>query len=199
MKLDDLKNDWQKKVQATEVSDEIQETVNMLLDKVNKIDAEIKRRDRLEIGAALVLIPVWVVGLFLSASTIQSVGFVCAILSCLYIPYKMQKAKQVKPAADSSMRAHLERERKKVLQQKDMLESIVWWYLGPLGVSIAFISLGSNVNASGMPIVSAFTAFYLVAVVALYTGIYFMNKKGVNTKLKPLLENIDKQLGELNQ
>lgn len=197
MKLDDLKNDWNKKISTTDSKKQIKELCKMLEQKIDANNQQIKRRDSLEIGISLVLIPFWIVGLFLSVSTLQSIGFVAAILSCLYIPYKMMEAKKIDSPKDHSVREFLLCERQKLVKQKQMLETVHWWYLTPLGVSIALMSLGAKVTESGWPVFTNFNVTYLAIVVVVYVGIYFMNLSVAKKKFTPLIENIDNRLEEL--
>lgn len=198
MKLDDLKQNWQQQVvQKNQQTDELKESLSMLEQKIESMEKVIKRRDGLETIIALGLIPVWIIGLFLSASLIQTIGFIVAIISCLYIPYKLRKAKSSEGPKNTSIRAFLENERVKVIQQKRMLESVVWWYLGPLGLAIALITLGANVDEAGLPILTTMKTLYLTFVFVLYAGIYFMNKNAANKTYAPMLENIDNKLDAL--
>lgn len=198
MNLDDLKSNWQEKMLPTDAPENLTEYITMLEQKTVKMDKDIKRRDRLEIGVALLLIPAWIFGLFVSVSLIQTIGFLVAIASCIYIPYKLVKAKQIEPSKSNSLRAFLENERQKLIKQKQLLESVFWWYLGPLGLSIGLITLGATAKESGMPQPDMRLTIYLIVVAVFYAGIYVMNKKAVKKKFTPLLENIDDKLSQLS-
>jgi hypothetical protein len=198
MKLDDLKQDWQKNIEQVSAPENLNKVINMLEKETTKIDKEIKRRDFLEISIAVLLIPVWVLGLFISKGSIQTVGYIIAIASCIYIPYKLISAKKVTAPKLSNIKAFLERERQKVSQQKQLLESIVWWYIAPLTLSIVLITLGGTVNEAGIPSMNDHLYFYYGCLVLLIVGIYFLNKRGAKKKFGPLLTNIEQRLTELN-
>jgi len=95
MKLDDLKAGWKTEVTQVNETMDITQIIQSLEKETKKFDKHVKRRDILEISIALLLIPVWVWKLFYSASVIQSVGLLIAIVACVFIPYKLVKAKQV--------------------------------------------------------------------------------------------------------
>ncbi|NMP17065.1 hypothetical protein [Thalassotalea sp. Y01] len=196
MKLDDLKKDWQQTITAS-VPDNLDEVITMLEKETKKMDKEVKRRDILEISIAVLLIPVWVYGLFNSVSTMQTIGLCIAILSCVYIPYKLVSAKQITPQKNSSIRDFLLTEKQKVKQQKQLLESIVWWYIAPLTSAILLITLGATVNESGFVQINTHLFFYYGCVVLLVVGVYFLNKRAAKKKFGPLLENIEQRLAEL--
>lgn len=197
MKLDDLKSDWQQTLQSADAPDNLTEVIAMLALKTEKIDKEIKRRDILEIGIALLLIPFWVYGLINTAGNMQTIGLVLAIFSSIFIPFKLIKAKQIKHSKASSLRAFLENERQKLYQQKRLLETVLWWYLTPITVSIVLIVLGSTVDEHGLPQLNDTLSLYFSSVAVLYAGIYFLNKRAAKKKFTPLLENVEQRLAQL--
>jgi len=197
MKLDDLKQDWQNNITQVSAPENLTEVINMLEKETSKIDKEIKRRDFLEISIAVLLIPFWIFGLFISKGSIQSVGFIIAIASCVYIPYKLISAKKVTAPKLSNVKAFLEREKQKVAQQKQLLESVVWWYIAPLTTSIVLITLGATVNELGIPSMNDHLYTYYGFLGLLIVGIYFLNKRAAKKKFGPLLTNIEQRLAEL--
>lgn len=197
MKLDDLKQDWQETIVKPSTTDDLAEVITMLEKQTTKVDKEIKRRDILEISIAILLIPVWIYGLFTSAGTIQTAGFVLAILSCCYIPYKLMSAKKVSSPKEASIKTFLENERQKVSQQKQLLESVATWYIAPLTISIILITLGGTVDTSGVPHVNDYLTKYYGFLTLLIVGIYFLNKRAAKKKFGPLLDNIEQRLTEL--
>ena len=197
MKLDDLKQDWQQTVSSQSTDDDLTKVVATLEKETTKVDKEIKRRDLLEISIAFLLIPFWLYGLSNSAGTMQTIGFCIAIISCLYIPYRLTKAKKVSELRSSSIKDFLIREQQKVQQQKRLLESIVWWYIAPLTLSIVLITLGATVDDSGMFHVNTYLQKYYSALVLLIIGVYLLNKRAAKKKFTPLLKNIERRLTEL--
>lgn len=198
MKLDDLKQDWQQTTQLNSAPENIDEVVTMLETQTKKIDSEIKRRDFIEIAIAFLLIPAWIFGLMTSVSTMQSIGCVIAIISCLYIPYRLVSAKKVKSKKSDSISEFLIVEKQKLSQQKQMLESIVWWYIAPITTAILLITLGSNVDERGVPQIADNMYWYYGSVALLMVGVYFLNKRAAKQKFEPLISNIDNRLSELS-
>jgi len=198
MKLDDLKQDWQEAVVTPPTTDDFTKVIAMLEQQTTKIDKEIKRRDILEISIAVLLIPVWIYGLVNSAGTLQSIGLIIAILSCIYIPYRLLKAKKINSPKSTSIKSFLENEKQKVSQQKQLLESVATWYIAPLTVSIIFITLGATVDESGMPHLNSQLITYYAFLSMLVVGAYFLNKRSAKKKFAPLLTKIEQRLSELN-
>jgi hypothetical protein len=169
-----------------------------LVKETSKVDKSIKRRDRLEISIALLLIPVWSWKLFYSASLVQTTGLWIAIVACLYIPYKLLKAKQINAPKDNSVMAFLQFEKIKIENQKKLLESVAVWYIAPLMVAIVLITAGATVDETGIPRITEQLAIYYGFCVMLVIGIYFLNKRAVKKQLLPLLDKIKQRISELN-
>lgn len=198
MKLDDLKQDWQQAIETESTPDNLTEMINMIEQQTTKIDKEVKRRDFLEIGTAVIIIPFWIWGLLNSASTMQSIGFVIALAACIYVPYRLISAKKVDAKKSGSVKDFLVQEKQKIQQQKQMLESIVWWYIAPLTVAILLIALGGKVNEQGIPQISSSMYWYYASVGLLMVGVYFLNKRAAKNAFAPLLKNIEQRLAEMS-
>jgi hypothetical protein len=196
MKLEDLKNDWQQNMTISTQSN-LPELIAMLRNKTSKIDKEIKRRDFIEITIALGLIPVWSWSLINSAGTVQSIGLLLAIASCIYIPYRLLKAKHVVSTKTTSTLDYLLSERDKVKQQQQLLETVVYWYIAPLTLSIVLITLGATIDATGNVTISAQMTIYYLMLTILVVGIYHLNKRAAKKKFGPLLNKIEQRLTEL--
>ncbi len=197
MKFDDLKTGWKTEVEQAGEQQDLTSLVESLEKETNKLDKSVKRRDFMEISIALLLIPVWAWKLFSSASLLQTIGLWVAIIACLYIPYKLLKARQVESAKDDSLLSFLFVEKSKLEKQKQLLESVASWYLGPLTLAIILITAGARVDETGLPQISQQLAFYYLFVAVLYVGIYFMNKTAAKKKFAPLIDKVDQKIREL--
>lgn len=199
MKFDDLKQDWQQTVEDSESPENLTEIINMLAKQTTKIDNEIKRRDFLEIGIAILLIPAWIYGLTISAGLMQTTGLIIALITSVLIPYKMLKAKKVTPLVADNHKSFLQTERQKLKQQKQLLEQVVWWYIAPITTSIVLITLGATVDPNGIPSVNDQLLTYYGFVSLLVVGIYFLNKRAAKKKFDPLLTQIEQQLADIER
>lgn len=198
MKLDDLKTSWNREIESNSNENDFKEVIRMLKRENDEVQKDIARRDRLEIYVSILLIPFWIFGLVFTKGMIQSLGFWVAIVACLFIPYKLLKAKQVEAPKDDSLLAFLSIERIKIANQKNLLESIASWYLLPLFLAIVLITAGGSVNDLGIPVIKTNLSVYYIVCGILFFAIYFMNKRAAKTKFAPLLTKIDKQIDELN-
>ena len=199
MKLDDLKVGWKAEVEQTHESRDLSGVIHSLEKETSKMDKAVKRRDFLEIGIAICLIPVWAWKLFCSASVIQSVGLLGAIVACIYIPYKLLKAKQVDAAIEDSVLAHLVVEKSKLENQKKLLESIAVWYISPFLMAIILITAGANIDEMGIPQISEQLVIYYGFCALLVVGIYLLNKRAVKKQITPLIDKVNQQVKELTE
>lgn len=199
MKFDDLKASWQSKIESDKGAQDLTLMIKLLAKETSKVDKSIRRRDIIEISIALLLIPVWSWKLLHAASLVQSIGLWIGILACLYIPYKLVKAKRVDAPKDSSVMAFLQVEKVKIENQIKLLESVAVWYLSPLMLSIVLVTAGARVDESGIPQITEQLAVYYGFCTLLYVGIYFLNKRAVKKKLKPLLDKVKQRIRDLNE
>lgn len=199
MQLDDLKQDWQNTLQSEPVPTNLTEFIANIEQQTSKIDKEVKRRDFLEISVAVLLVPFWVFGLYISVSTMQTIGCVVALAACIIVPYRLTIAKRIEARKCNSIKDFLLQEKQKLSQQKQMLESIAWWYIGPITTAILLITLGANVDASGIPQINERMAWYYIFLAILIIGVYALNKQAAKKKFGPLLDNVNKHLSDIER
>lgn len=199
MQLDDLKQDWQNTLQSEPVPENLTEVIDNIEQQTSQIDKEVKRRDFLEIAMAVLLVPFWIFGLFISVSTMQTIGCIVALAACVIVPYRLIKAKRIEARTSNSIRDFLLQEKQKLSQQKQMLESVAWWYIGPIASAILLITLGANVDASGVPHIPDHMVWYYICLAILVIGVYALNKQAAKKKFGPLLDNVNKHLSDIEQ
>jgi len=199
MKLDDLKADWKNEITESGNNVKLTEVIEALMKETTKVDKSIKRRDILEISIALLLIPVWSWKLFYSAGVMQSLGLWIAILACIYIPYRLLKAKRVHVPQDESVLAYLEVEKLKLQNQKSLLETIALWYISPLMIAIVLITAGATVNDFGIPQIPGQLMVYYSFCALLVVGVYLLNTRAAKKKFQPLLDKVNQRISEINE
>lgn len=199
MQLEDLKRDWQNTIQAESAPENLPEMIETIQQQTIKIDQEVKRRDFLEISIAVLLVPFWILGLFISVSSMQTVGYVIALAACAIIPYRLISAKRIEVRTSDSIKTFLLQEKQKLAQQKQILESIAWWYIGPIATAILLITLGANVDESGVPQIPEHMMWYYICLAILVIGVYALNRQAAHKKFGPLLDNVNTHLADIEQ
>ncbi|EWH08141.1 hypothetical protein DS2_18840 [Catenovulum agarivorans DS-2] len=168
--------------------------------QATKFEKTLKRRDFTETALAFLLVPVWLIALNFSVSIIQTIGLILATVSCLYIPWRMYQARkvQVTPDAADNIKIFLNRQIDKIDRQIELLSNVVKWYIAPIAVSVSLIHLGSQVTETGMPVFDTFQIGYLITVLLVAIGIYWLNKRAIKTQLLPEKEHVLQQLKQLS-
>ena len=197
MMLDDLKAGWDSEMKKPVKHEQLATVLEILQRETCKLDKSIKRRDILEVSIALLLIPVWGWKLVYSVSLMQSVGLWVAILACLFIPYKLIKAKKVNVQKNDSILSFLLIEKVKLEKQKKLLESVALWYILPLMVAIILITAGATVDSLGIPQLTLQLKIYYSFCALLSVGVYLLNKRAAKKRFKPLLDKVNYRIKEI--
>ena len=197
MMLDDLKAGWDSEMKKPVKHEQLATVLEILQRETCKLDKSIKRRDILEVSIALLLIPVWGWMLVYSVSLMQSVGLWVAILACLFIPYKLIKAKKVNVQKNDSILSFLLIEKVKLENQKKLLESVALWYILPLMVAIILITAGATVDSLGIPQLTLQLKIYYSFCALLSVGVYLLNKRAAKKRFKPLLDKVNYRIKEI--
>ncbi|MDZ7693476.1 MAG: hypothetical protein U5K69_20555 [Balneolaceae bacterium] len=186
MELDELKTIWnEQEDQETEYAES--ELIDIVSAKMDKLEQSTRKRDRLEIIASVVLIAIFGYLLVTSPSIWTKLGSVIIMASAVYIIYKLKSAqlRQLRnPASvDIPMDEHLQRELKRIKQQRKLLKGVAWWYIAPLTVGLLFITFGGD---SGL----WFKIGYMVFVLVFGVVVWWLNQRVVNQKFEPLISEI---------
>ena len=157
----------------------------------------VRRRDLLETIVAVPLAVFFLVaGYFLLRHGMWLSGAAALWLtaSCIYIPWQLRKARRMLPALkpDSPTLEYLRRERDALHAQFDLLNGILRWYLGPLGVGVLLFY-------AGIKGLSSDTAWYSAAVIGLYGLIYLGNRATARKRIQPLIDEVEQHISQLEE
>ncbi len=199
MQLDDLKLAWAEEVKILDNKPEISSAIDALEEETVKLDRDIKRRDVMESLIALCLVPFWIYRMFSYNSMIELTGLIILTLACLFIPYRLRKARHTLPNKLSSIKAFLTLEKQKIQSQMTLLGSVLSWYLAPLYIGIVLVSVGDRVDEAGAVVITEMLTYYLIFVTIFFGLIWWANIHAVKKKFKPILDRIEKRLAELEQ
>lgn len=169
---------------------------SLLLSELDKglkdMQRSIKQRDVLEIGAAVVMIPIFTVVAVLVPFLLSKVGAAILVIWMAYVIWKLRQSKKQVPQQGLSMDQYLLASKDHVQGQIAMLRSVAYWYLLPpaVGIGLFFAGVpGSLYSRLGL--------FGVIA--ALYIVIYYLNQRAVKKDLQPLADQIDKALSDMGK
>jgi len=196
MKWEALQTSWQS-TNGTVEEAQLKQWVQAAKDRDHYLHRAVRRRDILETGIALLLVPVFgFFAWFLLGKGMWVAAFAAALLvaGCLYIPWRLRQARKLQPDPEMStdMLVYLRAERDATEAQYHLLKGILRWYLGPIGAAVILLYFG----VQGW---SLSTLYYTLLVLGLYGVIYLLNQKAAARKVAPRIEQIDEQIRALNQ
>jgi len=191
MDWDDLRNDWQSRIEAQPAM------TRPRPDARQRLWRRVRVRDGLETAAALLMLPVfgfaavWLAQDELWVSALFAAALVGALI---YIPLRLRRERRRIPEPDPGrpVLEFLQAERSALEAQVDMLRSVARWYAGPIAIGV----VGFFVGLAGFTLASL---LYTLLVVGLFAAVEYANRAAVRKRFEPALEQIDDQISELQQ
>lgn len=199
MKLNELKTEWEKEMQIT--NQHVNSSMNNVVDKVNKFNGKIKRRDFIEMFTAVALIT-WLGFRWLTAENIGwmvQLGMFVLIAVALFVCYWLFRARKMGDDDSWTLSSRLASEVNKVEKQKKLLNSIGSWYLLPISIGVIFSSLGGYYQRTGTYVPDMGLWLYYIFGAALCGLIYWLNKREAKNNIDPLLQQLKELQSELNK
>ena len=185
MNDEDLKKLWQRQPLRNPGVSPAQ-LISAMQKQTTQLRRTLLARDVRELVACVVVIIIFGIYYFtLSRTPVSRLGDLIVIGSSIFIAWKLIYARRSNPPAPpgaivvESLRAEL----KSVRAQSQLLGSILWWYLLPLGIGILFCTWGSFGGGYGGLV---YNIGYTIFVIALYGFIYRLNQRARAKQLLPL-------------
>lgn len=196
MKLNDLKNIWDKQKSEEQEDYSMPAIVNGIDQEIHSLEEDVRRRDTLEITVCIVLIIIFLATFFFVQSTWMRVGCGTIVFSCIYICYKLKtaqiEASKWDQSFDRPLDEHLLDELKQIRKQKKLLKNIAWWYIAPLTIGLVFLTIGSDTSLY-------FKIIYPALLLILGAVIWFWNQKTVQKKLDPIIRALEEALKMIDE
>lgn len=187
MSPDEYQEAWQAEASRTRVKVD----ADLMLQEVRRAQERFRTmilmRDYREAGIAILLIPVWFfLGIKFSEpwTWYLTVPALIWVAGFIIVDRKRNKPKRTQPddpLLDSARASLVE-----VEHQIWLLKNVIWWYLLPLLIPI-LVFVGHvvlQISHSWWGAIGAAAPMYAV-LVALYTGIYYLNQYAVRAQLEP--------------
>lgn len=198
MNFEDLQKAWQSQNPGGSVT----KSTDILLEEVRQNQQQFRStifwRDVREVGVAFLLVAFFgYVGLKRGDWTYGLIGFACfGVGAFMLIDRWRQRQKQ--PVTNDSLKACAESSLLEVNHQIWLLKNVGWWYLLPI-VGALGISTGVSVWHSHhhRVLVVLGGCVYLLIVVLVYWGIYWLNQLAVRKELIPRRKKLETLLASL--
>lgn len=175
MTIDDLKGAW---LHVEARGDAPARELDAVKERVRRLDAVVRRRDRIETLVALSLLPIFGYFAFGAPRPLARAGAAIVALACLLTPLCLRWARRRAPDPGVPLQRFLELELEFVVRQRRLLLSVPLWYLGPLGVGVVLFFAGGSAPVW-------LTAVYGVGVLAFFVYLYRLNRAAVLAEIAP--------------
>ena len=188
MQPDEFQQAWQ--------SDAAQDRVTIDADLLRKevlrnrqdFRATITQRDCVEVGVALLLLPVWIYLGVIGASPWTWYLMIPALIWVAgYILVFRMRHQQEPNQPDDSLLTCVKRSLTEVNDQIWLLRNVLWWYLLPLAIPILAYTthLAWLKSRDWLVAISGENAFWIIFFVAIFYFLYYVNQRAVRLQLEP--------------
>jgi hypothetical protein len=198
----ELKDIWNNSSRTAKISIETNQLVEELNSQVSSIQKNIRNRDVREISAS-------VIGILIFSYLLYEIPFPITKLACSFsiiwfvlviIKSRKSKAQNAITNFSLSMTEQLAHQEITMQQQAKFLNSAAYWYSIPSFVINIIFILGlenpadynwtNSIANSVLPLTVNFKIITLIGLAFFYGFTIWINKRGANRVVKPLLENI---------
>lgn len=192
MTLDSYRATWQAQSGPERPAAHQEELMTWIRERSAALDRRIRLRDIGETAAAAVLVLAFGYELLTTDAWLARLGAAVLIAASVLIVWRLRRARLAGGGAgtDASVADRLRAQRRQVSAQIALLESVLWWYLAPLG-------LGLTLFALGLDVAPWHSALLILAMLALYGFIWRLNQRAVRRDLLPRREALDRMLDEI--
>lgn len=189
MNDEDLKKLWQQQPlrKPTLSADQV---VSAMQNKTTQLRRTLLARDAREVAVCVIVATIFGIFYFAASRTATSrLGDLIIIGSSIFIAFKLIYTRRRNPPAgpNAAVAESLRAELNAVRAQSQLLGSIHWWYLLPLGIGILVGTWGSVGGLGGL----VFGSIYTLAVIALYVWIYRLNQRARAEQLLPVEDQLE--------
>lgn len=193
MDEDNLKQLWGNSFKDQRVEIDTDKLIASLNKKLAYVKSKISIRDKTETFIGLVMIALFGWWLIAVPQMLAKLGSGIIVVNCVLVIVRLNRASKVtiKEEPASVITHNLSISLQLVRQQIRLFDTIVWWYLLPffIGVTCFLYAFVGSIMAR---------TIYTLIIALIYIYIWYLNKKVVTQKLKPLEANILEALRQLS-
>lgn len=167
------------------------ESLGQVRSQAAELERAIRIRDRIEIGVAIAMFPVFGALAVFASNQLSQLGAAVVAFGCLLIPVRLRLAREpLSTDPTQPLALALAQELTRVKAQQRLLESVLWWYLAPLGVGVILFLAGAF--QQWIPRVLC-----AVVVVVSYGYLWRLNRNASRIQLAPRARELEQWLTSL--
>lgn len=204
----ELKDIWKNSSQVEQIKFDLSRLIMDLDRKMTRIEKVIRKRDFREIGAALIILPIFGYLAYEIPYPITRAASLLTIVWSLYVIYKFRSVQKRRREENLSLSftQQLENQKANMMDQHRLLDTVLYWYvLPPYILNLVFIwSLGypANIEWSGnlinhLPMDLNSKIVLTIGLAVFNTFIVWLNKRAVKKTLNPLIADIERVQAQL--
>lgn len=192
---DELIKIWQSSPNRERVKFEKSRLMIEVQSSIDRFHKQIRNRDLREQIAVAIVIPVFAYYAYAIPNLLTKVASVLIIGYGVFVAIRLRNAKKHKPGTfTETYLTYLHKTRDYLLIQKQLLDSVLYWYILP-GVTLTMLfTLGFGITDRLKPILKMAVLNIVLAIVT-----YFLNKSAVKTQIVPRLVKVDELINMLEK
>lgn len=189
---DELIKIWQSSPKVEQIKFEKSRLMLNLESSLARLQRGWKNMQLRETIAAVIVVPVFIYRAFVAEQILVKIGAIWIVISTVYIIYRLISTKKYKPnTITESYLDSLNQSKDYLSIQKNLLDSVIYWYFLPIAIGALLILIGSwEISSMMSPRNWKIIAMVLV-IVASGWGIHFLNRWSANKYIAPRLKKID--------
>lgn len=186
---DELAKIWQSSPNQERIKFEKSRLMIDVRSSLDRLHRFVKYRDLMDTVPAIAIIPAFAYYAFTGPFLLPNVASGLISLWAIYLILRLRKAKKNKPdSMTGTYMEYLQKNRQFLLDQKELMDTILYWAVLPLVILVSLFLIGFFVERPG-PTINRAIALGGNVVVGII--VVLMNKWTVKTQILPRLEKID--------
>ena len=169
---------WKRSARACADGVDGAEAAAQVIARVRVLEAHARRRDRIETGVAIVMLPFFAWLVIAAPSTVSRIGAALICLGCVLTIFRLRQARRREPDAGLTLADSLRAELRWTEAQDRLLRSAAWWYIAPLCGGATLFVVGGNAPTS-------FRVGYAIVTSAFAGLLFFLNRRAARQEFAP--------------
>lgn len=206
----ELKDLWRNSPETERIKFDLSRLMIDLNGQLEKLNAQMKRRDRNDIITMLISIPVFTYLIMIVPFPITKAGLVLAILAMVWHVFKRRDhyLNRIPVNHTLSFKEQLEIQKTNLEHEKKLMSTVLYWFLIPSFVPFAVSILGlgdprlygwsNSIIDQILPMPIIYKLAYLIFAAIVFSAIYWENNRIVRRTLKPIIREIEEAQQELS-
>ena len=193
---DELVKIWQSSPNQERVKFEKSRLMLDVQNSIDRFDRMVRLRDLWETSSAALVVPIFGFIAYKFPYTLSQIGCVLIMLWAVYVVIRLRGARKHKPGAyTETYLDYLYKTREHLKSQRNLLDTILYWYLIPCHIGATLVLLGFYNALGNLALLIKGEIFGFMLGVA----IYITNKQAVKKTLLPRLDKIEKLIAILEK